>query len=100
MHTPVTRISRIHSEEVRDINRFRLALWGALLTGAFASTALDGGQAGSVVTQLKGVLATLVYGFVVSYIILKVIDMTIGLRVNEEEEREGLDVSLHGEHVE
>jgi Amt family ammonium transporter len=46
------------------------------------------------------VLATLVYGFVVSYIILKVIDMTIGLRVSEEEEREGLDVSLHGEHVE
>jgi len=73
---------------------------GALLTGAFASTALDGGQAGSVLTQLKGVLATLVYGFVVSYIILKVIDMTIGLRVSEEEEREGLDVSLHGEHVE
>src|SRR5712671_442583 len=73
---------------------------GALLTGVFASTALDGGLAGSVVTQLKGVLATLVYGFVVSYIILKVIDMTIGLRVSEEEEREGLDVSLHGEHVE
>src|SRR5258708_6409224 len=73
---------------------------GALLTGAFASTALDGGLTGSVLTQLKGVLATLVYGFVVSYIILKVIDMTIGLRVGEEEEREGLDVSLHGEHVE
>src|SRR6267378_490389 len=73
---------------------------GALLTGVFASTALDGGLAGSILTQLKGVLATLVYGFVVSYIILKVIDMTIGLRVSEEEEREGLDVSLHGEHVE
>jgi ammonia channel protein AmtB len=40
------------------------------------------------------------YGFTVSYVILKVIDMTLGLRVNEEEEREGLDVSLHGEHVE
>src|SRR5438309_5609031 len=73
---------------------------GALLTGVFASTALDGGQAGSVVTQLEGVLATLVYGFVVSYLILKVIDVTIGLRVTEDEEREGLDVSLHGEHVE
>jgi Amt family ammonium transporter len=73
---------------------------GALLTGVFASTALDGGQAGNVFTQLKAVLATLVYGFVVSYIILKVIDMTIGLRVSEEDEREGLDVSLHGEHVE
>ena len=73
---------------------------GALLTGVFASTALDGGQAGSVVTQLKGVLATLVYGFVASYLILRVIDVTIGLRVTEDEEREGLDVSLHGEHVE
>ncbi len=73
---------------------------GALLTGVFASTALDGGVAGSVLTQLKAVLATIIYGFVVSYIILKVIDMTIGLRVNEDEEREGLDVSLHGEHVE
>jgi len=73
---------------------------GALLTGVFASTALDGGQAGSVPTQLKAVLATIIYGFVVSYAILKVIDMTIGLRVNEDEEREGLDVSLHGEHVE
>ena len=73
---------------------------GALLTGVFASTALDGGQAGSVITQLKAVAATIVYGFVVSYLILKVIDRTIGLRVTEEEEREGLDVSLHGEHVE
>jgi ammonium transporter, Amt family len=73
---------------------------GALLTGVFASTALDGGQAGSVLTQLKGVIATIVYGFVVSYIILKLIDMTIGLRVSEEDEREGLDVSQHGEHVE
>jgi len=73
---------------------------GALLTGVFASTALDGGQAGSILTQLKAVLATIIYGFVVSYLILKVIDMTIGLRVNEDEEREGLDVSLHGEHVE
>src|ERR1700740_1880816 len=72
---------------------------GALLTGVFASTALDGGQAGSVLTQLKGVTATLVYGFVVSYVILKLIDKTIGLRVSEEEEREGLDVSQHGEHV-
>jgi ammonium transporter, Amt family len=73
---------------------------GALLTGVFASTALDGGQAGSIITQLQGVMATLAYSFVVSYIILKVIDFTIGLRVDEEDEREGLDVSLHGEHVE
>jgi Amt family ammonium transporter len=73
---------------------------GALLTGVFASTALDGGLAGNVITQVKGVGATIAYGFVVSYIILKLIDWTIGLRVSEEEEREGLDVSQHGEHVE
>jgi Amt family ammonium transporter len=53
-----------------------------------------------VLTQCWGVGATLIYGFIVSYIILKVIDMTIGLRVTEEQEREGLDVALHGEHVE
>jgi Amt family ammonium transporter len=40
------------------------------------------------------------YSGVVSFVLLKVIDMVIGLRVAEEEEREGLDVVLHGEHVE
>ncbi len=43
---------------------------------------------------------TLVYGFVASFVILKIIDMTIGLRVAEEQEREGLDISLHGESIE
>jgi len=42
----------------------------------------------------------LAYGLVMTFIILKVIDLVIGLRVSEEEEREGLDVALHGEHVE
>jgi Amt family ammonium transporter len=41
-----------------------------------------------------------VYSGVLSYVLLKIIDMTLGLRVSEEEEREGLDISLHGEHVE
>ena len=72
---------------------------GALLTGAFVSKEISGME-GSVLTQCWGVGATLVYGFIVSFIILKVIDMTIGLRVTEEQEREGLDVALHGEHVE
>ncbi|HEY2782388.1 MAG TPA: ammonium transporter [Steroidobacteraceae bacterium] len=72
---------------------------GALLTGAFASKEISGVD-GSVVTQLWGVATTLIYGFVMSFIILKVIDMTIGLRVTEEQEREGLDISLHGERVE
>jgi Amt family ammonium transporter len=71
---------------------------GALLTGVFASKDI-GGADGSVVTQLWGVGTTLIYGFVMSYAILKLIDMTIGLRVEEEEERIGLDLALHGERV-
>jgi len=50
--------------------------------------------------QLKGVAVTVFYGFAASYIILKAIDMTIGLRVTEEQEREGLDITLHGESIE
>lgn len=72
---------------------------GALLTGVFASKEISGAD-GSVLTQLWGVGTTLIYGFVMSFIILKVIDMTMGLRVTEEQEREGLDISLHGERVE
>jgi Amt family ammonium transporter len=72
---------------------------GALLTGVFASKEISGAD-GSVITQLWGVGTTLIYGFVMSFIILKVIDMTIGLRVTEDQEREGLDISLHGERVE
>jgi Amt family ammonium transporter len=72
---------------------------GALLTGVFASKEISGSE-GSVVTQLWGVGTTLIYGFTVSFIILKVIDMTMGLRVSEDEEREGLDISQHGERIE
>ena len=72
---------------------------GALLTGVFVSKDISG-QEGSLLTQCWGVGATLIYGFIVSYIILKVLDLTIGLRVTEEQEREGLDLSLHGERVE
>jgi Amt family ammonium transporter len=45
-------------------------------------------------------VTTLVYSGVVTFILLKIIDLVIGLRVTEEEEREGLDVVLHGERVE
>ena len=72
---------------------------GALLTGVFASKEIAGVE-GSVVTQLWGVLTTLIYGFAMSFVILKLIDMTIGLRVTEDQEREGLDIALHGESVE
>ena len=43
---------------------------------------------------------TVVYGFIVSYVILTIVDKTMGLRVTEEQEREGLDISLHGESLE
>jgi len=72
---------------------------GALLTGVFVSKEISGVD-GSLLTQAKGVLTTVVYGFVVSYVILVIIDKTIGLRVSEEQEREGLDISLHGESIE
>ena len=50
-------------------------------------------------TQVYGVLITLVYTAVVSFILLKLIDMVMGLRVTAEEEREGLDLACHGETV-
>ena len=72
---------------------------GALLTGVFNVKEISGVDA-SLMIQLYGVLTTLFYSGIMSFIILKVIDMVIGLRVREEEEREGLDLSLHGERVE
>ena len=72
---------------------------GALLTGVFVSKEISGVD-GSLLVQAKGVAVTVVYGFVVSYLILVIIDKTIGLRVTEEQEREGLDISLHGESIE
>jgi Amt family ammonium transporter len=72
---------------------------GAILTGFFNVKDISGADA-SVMTQLYAVIATLAYSGIVSFILLKVIDMVVGLRVSEEEEREGLDVSLHGERVE
>jgi len=71
---------------------------GALLTGVLANKEISGLDA-SLATQAIGVGTTLVYSGVVSYVLLKIIDATLGLRVTEEEERMGLDVSIHGEHV-
>jgi Amt family ammonium transporter len=79
---------------------------GALLTGVFAVKAIGGtagvleGNPGQFLTQLWGVLGTLVYDAIATFIILKVVDVVIGLRVTEEQEREGLDLALHGERVE
>lgn len=75
---------------------------GAILTGAFASPALGGfGEIESIATQLwiqfEGVAFTIIYTVVLTYIILKVIDVVLGLRVTEEEETVGLDLALHNE---
>lgn len=77
---------------------------GALLTGIFADASLGGaGLADGVTigqqfgTQVVGVLATLIYTAVASLILLKIIDVVIGLRVTEEQEQEGLDIVLHDE---
>ena len=66
-------------------------IMGALLTGFFAVESIGGtaGSFGQFIIQAKGVGITIVYDAVVTFIILKVLDMVIGLRVSEEEEREG-----------
>ena len=75
---------------------------GALLTGIFAVEAIGGtaGSLGQFMTQLYGTLITIVFTAVMTFIILKIVDMVMGLRVTEEQEREGLDIALHGERVE
>ena len=74
---------------------------GALLTGVFATTLVNPGGADGGVTLLKiqviSVVATIIYAFIVSFIILKIVDKFVGLRVEHKEELQGLDLSQHGE---
>jgi len=80
---------------------------GAILTGVFAVEAVGGagkaglidGNAGQIVTQFYGCGVVIVYDAIATYIIAKLIDVTVGLRVDKDAEREGLDVNLHGEAV-
>jgi Amt family ammonium transporter len=80
-------------------------VWGALATGLFASTAINSGGADGLFhgnapqlgIQLISILATLGFVFVVTWVILKLIDAVIGLRVSPDEETEGLDLSQHSE---
>ncbi len=74
---------------------------GALLTGVFCCT-LDGlkpelNVGSQVFIQFEGVMVTIIYDAVVSFIILKVLDLIMGLRVTEDQETEGLDIALHDE---
>jgi Amt family ammonium transporter len=85
---------------------------GALLTGVFAAPSLGGtgifdyvanaaspdySIGGQVWIQLQAVVTTIIWSGVVSFIAYKLVDMVLGLRVTEEEEREGLDITSHGE---
>ena len=85
---------------------------GALLTGVFAAPSLGGTGVFDYVTnavnpdydiaaqvwiQAQAVITTLIWSGIVSYVAYKVVDLVLGLRVSEEEEREGLDISSHGE---
>ena len=78
---------------------------GALLTGVFAIEAIGGtkglleGNAAQVIVQLEGIVGTIIYCGIVTFIILKIIDAVMGLRVDEEVEIAGLDFNLHGESV-
>jgi Amt family ammonium transporter len=79
--------------------------WGALATGLFASTTVNEagrnglffGNPGQLWIQVVSVLATWVFAFVMTLIILKILDATIGLKVSEEDEVRGLDVTQHSE---
>jgi Amt family ammonium transporter len=81
---------------------------GALLTGVLAVGALSatpalpdgyGASMDQFLLQVQGVAYTIVYTGIVSFIILKLVDLTIGLRVDEATERDGLDLALHGESI-
>ena len=78
---------------------------GALLTGVFAVEAIGGtpgvleGNPGQVLIQLQGIAVTIAYCGVVSFVLLKIIDAVMGLRVDDETEVGGLDINLHGEVV-
>jgi Amt family ammonium transporter len=80
---------------------------GAILTGVLAVSAVGGeghsglieGNAHQVLVQLYGVACTVIYDAVVSLILLKLVDLVIGLRVDADTEREGLDLAIHGEVI-
>ena len=78
---------------------------GAILTGVFAVSAVGGasglieGNGGQVLTQLYGVAVTIAYSAVATFVILMVVKAVMGLRVSEDEEREGMDIRQHGESI-
>lgn len=82
-------------------------IWGGIATGIFATTGINSAGANGLYygnpkllgAQLIAIIVTIIYAAVVTFIILKVVDKIVGLRVREEEEETGLDVTLHGEEA-
>jgi Amt family ammonium transporter len=79
--------------------------WGALATGLFASTAINAaganglfyGNPGLLLIQIKSIAVAWAYSFAVTFLLLKILDATMGLRVTNDEETQGLDLIQHGE---
>lgn len=81
-------------------------IWGALATGIFATTAVNSassglidGNAWQILVQLVAIAITIVYSFGVSWIMARILKLTMGMRVKEDEELVGLDISQHGERA-
>jgi Amt family ammonium transporter len=80
-------------------------IWGALATGIFASSAVAGksglieGNAGQLLAQFIGVVAVAVFAFALTWVLGKLVDVTVGLRVGQHEEVIGLDLAQHGERA-
>jgi Amt family ammonium transporter len=80
-------------------------IWGALATGIFASSAVTGtgglieGNASQLLIQFIGVVATAAFAFTLTWVLGKLVDVTVGLRVGQHEEVIGLDLAQHGERA-
>jgi Amt family ammonium transporter len=78
-------------------------LWGAIATGIFASAAVNNytgliyGNVHQFIVQIVAAGSAVIYAFVLTYILAKIVDSVMGLRVTEEEEYVGLDIAQHGE---
>ena len=82
-------------------------LWGAIATGLFASAAygvgvdglFSGGPISVVTTQLVASVASIAYAGIVTFVLLKILDSTLGLRVDSKDEEAGMDISVHAEEA-
>ena len=99
--------SKLHFDDSLDVFAVHGmgGIWGALATGIFASLAVAGapglleGNVTQVLIQLVGILAVAAFAFGVTWLLGKLVDITVGLRVEQAEETIGLDLSQHGERA-